>query len=305
MTAAITSQQSAERRVRVAEGPGGELLTVTMTGRAASVLCLTMSGGAGSSAAAARSAGSSTAVSPAWAYLAAGSCPRASGTRGGRKSLPLGPPRSVRAGPGGHTPGTGRDHVITGKTGCGGSEPRTPDWPAPRLRWSRQPLLRSPVARARQGILDLMLEHFCGRCRSLLYEAASGATVPLKDMCGRCRTRLSDTARKAVKGSVIPAALATTIVAGAAPASAVAEPAGPPPAGTVDLQFPAGQATPPRLMPLADLVPFQDRGSDGQHLAEPEPTMDGPASLYAATATTSPKATRVRPPRNGGAAPTS
>ena len=145
-----------------------------------------------------------------------------------------------------------------------------------------------------------MLEHFCGRCRSLLYEAASGATVPLKDMCGRCRTRVSDTARKAVKGSVIPAALATTIVAGVAPVSAVAEPA-----GTVDLQFPAGQATPPRLMPLADLVPLQDRGSDGQHPAEPEPTMDGPASLYAATATTSPKATRVRPPSSGGAAPTS
>ena len=149
-----------------------------------------------------------------------------------------------------------------------------------------------------------MLEHFCGQCRSLLHEAASGATVPLKDMCGRCRTRLSATARKAVKGSVIPAALATSIVAGVAPsASAAAEQAGPPPVGTVALEFPAGQAHPPMLVPLADLVPLQDR-SESPHPAEPEPTMDGPASLYAATATTSPRATRVQPPSSGAAAPT-
>src|ERR1035441_9067586 len=229
-----------------------------------------------------------------------------------------------------------------------GIKTRAPDWPAPWPRWSRQPLSHSPVAHIRRGILDPMLEHFCGRCRSLLHEAASGATVPLQDMCGRCRTRLSATARRAVKGSVIPAALATFIVAGVGPPASPAavrhgggrvaaargggaggrspplppprswgrvwplrhpprltdrEQAGPPPVGTVAHEFPAGQAHPPMLVPLADLVPLQDR-SESPHPAEPEPTMDGPASLYAATAATSPRATLVQPPSSGGAAPT-
>ena len=149
-----------------------------------------------------------------------------------------------------------------------------------------------------------MLEHFCGRCRSLLHKAASGAEVPLKDMCGRCRTQLRDTARKAVKGSVIPAALATFIVAGVTPpASAAAGQAGSPPTGTVAFEFPAGQAHPRMMVPLAELVPPQDR-SESPHPVEPEPTMDGPASLYAATAATSPRSTRVQPPSSGGAAPT-
>ena len=109
-------------------------------------------------------------------------------------------------------------------------------------------------------------QNICDLCSSLLHKAASSATVPLRDLCRRCCPLLGAAARAA--GTAIPA----SVVAGAAPpASAATGQAGPPPAGYGGPRVPGRAGASAMLVPLADLVPLQDRGSESPYPAEPQP----------------------------------